>query len=334
MIAQKDAFLCGAKGVSVGIAFQRRIGTALFGGEGFIMQSLEGDGLAFLHAGGTIERKKLAAGETLRVDTGCNRGARSLGGLRHRVGGRGEIRPLRRRGFLLRPPGRPRVGLAPVASVQPAGRADSPGRPPDRKRRQGRGLPPREAVRGGLGRQLSGSPECIPGQVSEAGERFLGSFSWEGWKPTERATLLFVVQSGKILLIRKHRGLGKGKLNGPGGRVEPGETPAEAAVREVEEELGIEVREPRYLGELLFQFVSGYALRVFVYRAERYRGEPRVTEEATPVWVPLTAIPYEEMWEDDRDWLPLLIQGRPFRGRYVFENEAMVAGETRPGLPG
>lgn len=71
LIAQKDAFLCGAKGVSIGIAFQRKIGTALFGGEGFIMQSLEGDGLAFLHAGGTIVKKELAAGENLRVDTGC-----------------------------------------------------------------------------------------------------------------------------------------------------------------------------------------------------------------------------------------------------------------------
>lgn len=71
LIAQKDAFLCAAKGVSLGIHFQKKIGTALFGGEGFIMQSLEGDGLAFLHAGGTIVRKELAAGENLRVDTGC-----------------------------------------------------------------------------------------------------------------------------------------------------------------------------------------------------------------------------------------------------------------------
>ncbi len=71
VIAQKDAFLCAAKGVSVGIAFQKKIGTALFGGEGFIMQSIEGDGLAFLHAGGNVVRKDLAAGERLRVDTGC-----------------------------------------------------------------------------------------------------------------------------------------------------------------------------------------------------------------------------------------------------------------------
>lgn len=71
IICQKDAFLCAAKGVAIGVAFQKRIGTGLFGGEGFIMEKLEGDGLAFLHAGGTIVQKELAAGETLRVDTGC-----------------------------------------------------------------------------------------------------------------------------------------------------------------------------------------------------------------------------------------------------------------------
>ncbi|EHL72197.1 TIGR00266 family protein [Bacillus smithii] len=71
VICQKDAFLCAAKGVSIGIEFQRKLGTGFFGGEGFIMQKLEGDGLAFLHAGGTIIKKDLSPGELLRVDTGC-----------------------------------------------------------------------------------------------------------------------------------------------------------------------------------------------------------------------------------------------------------------------
>jgi uncharacterized protein (AIM24 family) len=71
IICQKDAFLCAAKGVAIGVAFQKKIGTALFGGEGFIMQQLDGDGLSFVHAGGTIIEKELKAGETLRVDTGC-----------------------------------------------------------------------------------------------------------------------------------------------------------------------------------------------------------------------------------------------------------------------
>lgn len=71
LICQKDSFLCAARGVSLGIAFQRRLGTGLFGGEGFIMQKLDGDGMAFVHAGGTLVAKELRAGETLRVDTGC-----------------------------------------------------------------------------------------------------------------------------------------------------------------------------------------------------------------------------------------------------------------------
>ena len=71
LICQKDAFLCAAKGISVGIAFQKRLGAGLFGGEGFILQKLEGDGLAFIHAGGTLVSRELAAGETLRLDTGC-----------------------------------------------------------------------------------------------------------------------------------------------------------------------------------------------------------------------------------------------------------------------
>jgi len=71
VICQKDSFLCAAKGVQVGIEFQRKLGTGLFGGEGFIMQKLEGDGMAFVHAGGYILERELAVGETLRVDTGC-----------------------------------------------------------------------------------------------------------------------------------------------------------------------------------------------------------------------------------------------------------------------
>lgn len=71
IICQKDAFLCAAKGVSVSIEFQRRLGTGLFGGEGFIMEKLEGDGMAFMHAGGHIVEKHLGPGEVLKVDTGC-----------------------------------------------------------------------------------------------------------------------------------------------------------------------------------------------------------------------------------------------------------------------
>jgi uncharacterized protein (TIGR00266 family) len=71
LMCQRDSFLCAAKGVSLGIAFQRKLGAGLFGGEGFVMQRLDGDGMAFIHAGGTLLERVLAPGETLRVDTGC-----------------------------------------------------------------------------------------------------------------------------------------------------------------------------------------------------------------------------------------------------------------------
>jgi uncharacterized protein (AIM24 family) len=71
LIAQKDSFLCAARGVSLGIAFQQKMSVGFFGGEGFIMQKIEGEGTAFMHAGGTVLKRELAAGEILRVDTGC-----------------------------------------------------------------------------------------------------------------------------------------------------------------------------------------------------------------------------------------------------------------------
>jgi len=71
IIAQKDSFLCAAKGVTIGIELQKRLGTGIFGGEGFIMQKLEGDGMVFVHAGGFVTKKELGVGEILRIDTGC-----------------------------------------------------------------------------------------------------------------------------------------------------------------------------------------------------------------------------------------------------------------------
>lgn len=133
-----------------------------------------------------------------------------------------------------------------------------------------------------------------------------------------------------MLLIEKHRGLGRGKVNGPGGRLEPGETPRRAAVREVEEEIRIHPLGVRPLGELWFQFTDGHSIRVFVFRADDYRGEPGPTEEATPFWADLEAIPYDRMWEDDAVWLPLLLRGEPFFGRFRFEGDRMLEHRLEP----
>ncbi len=148
---------------------------------------------------------------------------------------------------------------------------------------------------------------------------------WSQWQPTERATLCFVVRGGEILLIRKKRGLGAGKVNGPGGRLEPGESPQQCAVRETQEELGVTPLDPVCRGELFFQFCDGYALHCAVFFAPDCEGEAVETDEAIPLWTPLDAIPYEEMWADDIHWLPGVLAGRTFRGYFVFDGERMLS---------
>lgn len=157
--------------------------------------------------------------------------------------------------------------------------------------------------------------------------RNVAAIDWQAWKPLELGTLCFVIRDSRMLLIRKKRGLGAGKIVGPGGRLEPGETPIECAIREVQEELRVTPTQVVPRGEHLFQFVDGYAIRVFAFSAAGYQGEPRETDEAIPVWTSLDAIPYGEMWEDNRVWMPLLLSGVPFSGRYVFDGDALLDHE-------
>ena len=151
----------------------------------------------------------------------------------------------------------------------------------------------------------------------------LTDIDWENWKPRERATLLFVIRGGEILLIRKLRGLGAGKINGPGGRIDPGETPLACAIREVEEELRVTPLGVEDRGELRFQFVDGHSIHAFVFSAEDCLGEPQQTPEAVPLWTPLGRIPWDEMWADDRHWLPLLLAGDDVDGRFLFDDDAL-----------
>jgi len=152
----------------------------------------------------------------------------------------------------------------------------------------------------------------------------LADIDWDTWKARDPATLVFVIRDGKILLINKKTGLGKGKVNGPGGKVEPGESPRAGAVRECQEELAITVSELQYCGQHRFQFVDGYSIHVWVYRTSEYEGIPTESIEAAPLWVPLDEIPFELMWEDDRLWLPMVLRGELFQGRWVFDGDRML----------
>jgi 8-oxo-dGTP diphosphatase len=129
-------------------------------------------------------------------------------------------------------------------------------------------------------------------------------------------------------MIRKKRGLGAGKINGPGGRLEPGETALEAAIRETREEVGVTPLHPSPRGELHFQFTNGLALHCVVFLAEGCTGEVVETDEATPFWMEPSAIPYHDMWADDIHWLPGVLEGKTFRGYFHFDEEKMMSKEV------
>ena len=144
------------------------------------------------------------------------------------------------------------------------------------------------------------------------------------------ATLMFIIDEAReqVLLIRKKRGLGAGKINGPGGKIDPGETSLQCAIRETQEELGVTALAPVKHGELWFQFVDGLSLHVDVFIATAHEGTAVETEEAVPLWTPLTALPLDEMWADDRFWLEeMLVARRRFIGRFTFEDDTMLSNE-------
>ena len=137
----------------------------------------------------------------------------------------------------------------------------------------------------------------------------------------QQATLCYILKNDQVLLIRKKRGIGAGKINGPGGKVDPGETPLDAAVRETHEEVGVTPLNLDLRGELRFHFAGGPTVHCLIYVSREYRGELCETEEAVPMWYPVNELPYADMWADDRHWLPLLLGGKRFRGSVKVEGE-------------
>lgn len=137
-------------------------------------------------------------------------------------------------------------------------------------------------------------------------------------------TLLFLrdLEQDRILLAVKKRGFGAGKLNGVGGKVEPGETIPQAAVREAREEIGVTISETdaQQIGRLRFAFAEhpDWAFDCHVFIATAWDGTPQETEEMAPAWHAIEAIPFDRMWIDDKHWLPRALAGEYVDGAFSF----------------
>ena len=151
-------------------------------------------------------------------------------------------------------------------------------------------------------------------------------FSWLppsaiGAETMIKATLCYIVKNGRILLIRKKQGFGAGKLNAPGGKINDGESFEACVARELKEEIGITPLRPQLLAEIEFFNDNTLQWHVYVFRSSSYTGSPKETAEAKPHWFDVDKIPYDEMWADDKIWLPLFLQGKSLKARFYFEND-------------
>jgi 8-oxo-dGTP pyrophosphatase MutT (NUDIX family) len=125
-------------------------------------------------------------------------------------------------------------------------------------------------------------------------------------------TLVYLFRGNEVLLAMKKRGLGEGKWNGPGGKIQPGETIIDGAIREVEEELGIVPVLRRELGTIQYHDPKFGDWKVHVFRGVKWKGEPVESEEMRPQWWSIDAIPYADMWAGDDQWMPYVVRDHPF----------------------
>lgn len=151
-------------------------------------------------------------------------------------------------------------------------------------------------------------------------------------------TLIIPHQGRKVLLGMKKRGFGKGRWNGFGGKLEPGETIENSAKRELCEEAGIEAGKLEQLGIVDFEFQNNPEIsEVHIFKVHEFKGVPKESEEMAPKWFFVDEIPFKEMWGDDPYWLPIFLQGKKFRGYFLFapgdkviEHRVKIGGFTEP----
>ena len=138
----------------------------------------------------------------------------------------------------------------------------------------------------------------------------------------KQTTLCLIHQDGKVLLGMKKRGFGQGRWNGFGGKLNPEETIEQAAKRELKEESGIHAHEIEKKGIIKFEFQENEEnIEMHIFHVTKFEGEPIETEEMKPQWFEQEKIPYKEMWSDDKLWIPLFLDGKKFKGNFLFGTE-------------
>ena len=144
-------------------------------------------------------------------------------------------------------------------------------------------------------------------------------------------TLVLVLRESKILLAMKKRRFGAGHYNGFGGKVEDGETLVDCAIRETKEEGDIDILNPEYVGKILFKFLDSDEQdhEMHLYKVLEYEGDVIETEEMTPAWFDKGGIPFNEMWPDDRYWMPLFLKGKKFTGEFHFTGKEISYVELK-----
>ena len=148
---------------------------------------------------------------------------------------------------------------------------------------------------------------------------------WDLWEPTESCVLTYVTDGDRILMIMKKTGLGSGYINAPGGHIELEETKTEAAIRETKEETGLTVSNLDERGVLRFQFKDGLRMLGYVFFTSTWEGELiDECEETKPFWTDISTLDYSAMWEDDRLWLPMALEGKKFSGYFIFDDKTML----------
>lgn len=150
-------------------------------------------------------------------------------------------------------------------------------------------------------------------------------------KSVLRTTLVFLFQESKILLGYKKRGFGCQNWNGFGGKIIKGETVREAACRELEEECGLQAKEKdlKRFGVLYFEFEGeNLFIEVNAFKTKNFKGTITETEEMKPQWFPISEIPYNNMWPDDRIWFPYMLNNKSFWAKFIFKGRKQILRHT------